>query len=182
MRVITGSARGVNLKAPAGLSTRPTADRVKQAMFNIIQYEIGGEVLDLFAGSGQLGIEALSRGASYAVFVDARNDAVEIIRENLHRTKLAERAEIVRGDFDAYLRRCRRRFRLIFLDPPYAEKSLENAINRLAEIDILAEGGIIITERPVDKPLPGDFPGLTRSQDYRYGKTVVTLFRKGYDV
>ncbi len=182
MRVITGSARGVNLKAPAGLSTRPTADRVKQAMFNIIQYEIGGEVLDLFAGSGQLGIEALSRGASYAVFVDARNDAVEIIRENLHRTKLAERAEIVRGDFDAYLRRCRRRFRLIFLDPPYAEKSLENAINRLAEIDILAEGGIIITERPVDKPLPGDFPGLTRSQDYRYGKTVVTLFRKGYNV
>lgn len=182
MRVITGSARGVNLKAPAGLSTRPTADRVKQAMFNIIQYEIGGEVLDLFAGSGQLGIEALSRGVSYAVFVDARNDAVEIIRENLHRTKLAERAEIVRGDFDAYLRRCRRRFRLIFLDPPYAEKSLENAINRLAEIDILAEGGIIITERPVDKPLPGDFPGLTRSQDYRYGKTVVTLFRKGYNV
>ena len=107
---------------------------------------------------------------------------MEIIRENLHRTKLAERAEIVRGDFDAYLRRCRRRFRLIFLDPPYAEKSLENAINRLAEIDILAEGGIIITERPVDKPLPGDFPGLTRSQDYRYGKTVVTLFRKGYNV
>ncbi len=182
MRVITGSARGVNLKAPAGLATRPTADRVKQAMFNIIQYEIGGEVLDLFAGSGQLGIEALSRGASHAVFVDMRADAVEIIRENLRRTKLAERAEVVRGDFDAYLRRCRRRFRLIFLDPPYAEKSLENAINRLAEIDILAEGGIIITERPVDKPLPGDFPGLTRSQDYRYGKTVVTLFRKEYNV
>ncbi len=178
MRVITGSARGVNLKAPEGLATRPTADRVKQAMFNIIQYEICGDVLDLFAGSGQLGIEALSRGAQRAVFVDARADAVAVIRENLTRTKLSERAEVVRGDFDAYLTRCRRRFQLIFLDPPYAEKSLENAINRLAEIDILAESGIIITERPADKPLAGDFPGLTRSQDYRYGKTAVTLFRK----
>lgn len=178
MRVITGSARGVNLKAPQGLATRPTADRVKQAMFNIIQYEICGDVLDLFAGSGQLGIEALSRGAKSAVFVDERADAVEAIGENLRKTKLSGRAEIVRGDFESYLRRCRRRFQLIFLDPPYAEKSLENAINRIAEIDILAEGGIIIAERPADKPLEGNFAGLQRSQDYRYGKTAVTLFRK----
>lgn len=178
MRVITGSARGVNLKAPQGLATRPTADRVKQAMFNIIQYEICGDVLDLFAGSGQLGIEALSRGAKSAVFVDERADAVETIGENLRRTKLSGCAEIVRGDFESYLRRCRRRFQLIFLDPPYAEKSLENAINRIAEIDILAEGGIIIAERPADKPLEGNFVGLQRSQDYRYGKTAVTLFRK----
>lgn len=182
MRVITGTARGVNLKAPEGLSTRPTADRVKQALFNIIQYEIAGEVLDLFAGSGQLGIEALSRGASRAVFVDERADALAVVRENLRRTHLTERAEVVRADYLGYLDRCKKRFRLVFLDPPYAEKYLENAIKRISEIDILAEGGIIVTERPADKPLDGDFSGLVRSKDYRYGKTAITLFRREKDV
>ena len=88
MRVITGTARGTKLKAPEGLATRPTADRVKEALFNIIQYEIAGEALDLFAGSGQLGIEALSRGADKAVFVDERADAIAVIKENLRRTHL----------------------------------------------------------------------------------------------
>lgn len=181
MRVITGTARGTNLKAPEGLATRPTADRVKQAVFNIIQYEIAGDVLDLFAGSGQLGIEALSRGAARAVFVDEREDAVAVIRENLRRTHLTDRAQIVRGDYLNYLNGCGRHFRLIFLDPPYAEKYLENAIKRLSEIDILAEGGIIITERPLGKPLDGNFCGLVRSKDYCYGKTAVTLFRREKD-
>lgn len=181
MRVITGTAGGVNLKAPEGLQTRPTADRVKQALFNIIQYEICGEALDLFAGSGQLGIEALSRGAARAVFVDERRDALDVVRENLRRTRLTERAELVQRDYLSYLNRCRRRFRLIFLDPPYAEKYLENAIKRISEIDILAEGGIIITERPKEKPLEGTFPGLVRSKDYLYGKTAITLFRREED-
>lgn len=182
MRVITGTARGTNLKAPAGWLTRPTADKVKQALFNIIQYELAGDVLDLFAGTGQLGIEALSRGASSAVFVDARQDAIEIIRENLRRTHLADRAEVVRCDYATYLSRCRKSFRFIFLDPPYREKYLENAIKRISEIDILAEGGIIITERPVGMPLDGVFAGLTPSKDYIYGKTALTLFRRDEDV
>lgn len=178
MRVITGTARGTNLKAPDGLLTRPTADRVKQALFNIIQYEVVGDVLDLFAGSGQLGIEALSRGAAHAVFVDERADALAVVRENLRRTHLAERAELVRADYASYLRRCRKRFHLIFLDPPYAEKFLETALKAISEIDILAESGIIVTERPVGKPLADDFAGLERSKDYVYGKTVITLFRR----
>jgi len=181
MRVITGTARGTNLKAPDGLATRPTADRVKEALFNIIQYEIAGEVLDLFAGSGQLGIEALSRGAAHAVFVDERSDAVAVIRENLRRTHLESNAEVLCADYLSYLSRCRKRFRLIFLDPPYAEKYLENAIKRITEIDILAEGAIIIAERPLGKPLGDDFPGLTRSKDYNYGKTTITLFRRAED-
>ncbi|MBQ3355820.1 MAG: 16S rRNA (guanine(966)-N(2))-methyltransferase RsmD [Oscillospiraceae bacterium] len=181
MRVITGSARGTNLKAPDGLATRPTADRVKQALFNIIQYEIAGSVLDLFAGSGQLGIEALSRGAAHAVFIDERTDAIRVIRENLRRTHLEEKAEVICSDYLSYLSRCRKRFRLIFLDPPYAEKSLENAIKRISEIDILAEGGIIIAERPLGKPLNDKFPGLVRSKDYNYGKTTITLFRRAED-
>lgn len=182
MRVITGTARGTNLKAPDGILTRPTADRVKQALFNIIQYDIAGEALDLFAGSGQLGIEALSRGATRAVFVDERAEALAVVRENLRRTHLTEKAEIVRGDYLTYLSGCKKRFRLIFLDPPYAEKYLENAIKRISEIDILAEGGIIVSERPADKPLADDFSGLVRSKDYIYGKTAITLFRREKDM
>ncbi len=178
MRVITGTARGTNLKAPDGLTTRPTADKVKQALFNIIQYDIAGEVLDLFAGSGQLGIEALSRGASGAVFVDEGREAIAVIQENLRRTHLSDKAQVVRTDYLSYLNRCKKKFRLIFLDPPYAEKYLENAIKCISEIDILAEGGIIITERPLGKPLDEDFSGLERSKDYHYGKTTITLFRK----
>ncbi len=177
MQVITGSAGGTKLKAPEGMLTRPTADKVKQAVFNILQYDIAGNVLDLFAGSGQLGIEALSRGASSAVFVDARADALSVVRENLRRTHLEDKAQTVRMDYLSYLNSCRTRFRMIFLDPPYIEKYLENAVKRISEIDILTEGGIIITERPVEKSLMADFPGLIRSKDYRYGKTVITLFR-----
>lgn len=182
MRVITGSAGGTNLKAPAGLSTRPTADKVKQALFNIIQYEIFGTVLDLFAGSGQLGIEALSRGASRCVFVDGNRQAISVIQENLRRTHLTQNAQVLRCDYLSYLKNCRERFHLIFLDPPYAEKYLENAIKFISEIDILAEGGIIVTERSAEKELNGEFSGLVRSKDYHYGKTVITLFRPEQDV
>ena len=100
------------------------------------------------------------------------------MRENLRRTHLTDRAEVVCSDYLAYLDRCTKRFDLIFLDPPYAEKSLETAIKRISEIDILADGGIIITERPRGKELQTDFPGLTRSRDYDYGKTTITLLRK----
>lgn len=181
MRVITGTAGGIPLRAPEGLETRPTADRVKQALFNIIQFEIAGEVLDLFAGSGQLGIEALSRGAAKATFVDAGKEAVSIVKDNLRKTGFTGRSEVVQSDYMSYLNRCRKHFRLIFLDPPYAEKFLENAIKRISEIDILAEGGIIVAERPAGKSLNQSFPGLLRSKDYQYGKTIITLFHREKD-
>ena len=105
MRVITGKARGIQLKTPDGMLTRPTADRVKEALFSIIQFEIpNAAVLDLFGGTGQLGIEALSRGAKNAVFVDAREDACNLIRENLRRTKLESGGRVIRGDYMDYLR------------------------------------------------------------------------------
>ena len=179
MRVITGSARGVRLKTPDGMQTRPTADRVKEALFSIIQFEVEGRrVLDLFAGTGQLGIEALSRGAEHAVFVDARRDALSLVKENLKRTKLSERAETVQSDYLDYLSACRKTFDLIFLDPPYAEVFLENSLQKISEIDILSAGGIIICERPSEKAHPGQFPGLSAGKDYRYGKTLITLYRK----
>ena len=179
MRVITGKARGVQLKTPDGMQTRPTIDRVKEALFSIINFDIpGASVLDLFGGTGQLGIEALSRGAEKAVFVDAREDACKIIRENLRRTKLEAQGKVVRGDYLDYLKRCKERFDIILLDPPYAEVFLENALNCVAEIDILQSGGIIVTERPLGKDLLCEFEGLTRSKDYKYGNTLLTLYRK----
>ena len=179
MRVITGKARGVQLKTPDGMLTRPTTDRVKEALFSIIQFEIPtAKVLDLFGGTGQLGIEALSRGAGGAVFVDDREDACNLIRENLRRTKLAQDAKVVRVDYMDYLKRCKEKFGIIFLDPPYAEVFLENALKCITEIDILQSGGIIVTERPLGKELPFEFEGFTRSKDYKYGKTLLTIYRK----
>jgi len=179
MRVITGKARGVQLKTPEGMQTRPTSDRVKEALFSIINFDIPGAcVLDLFSGTGQLAIEALSRGAKRAVLVDMREDACKIIRENLRRTRLTEQAQVVRSDYMDYLRRCKEKYDIIFLDPPYAETFLENALKCIAEIDILQSGGIIITERPVGKELSFGYEGYTRSRDYKYGNTLLTLYCK----
>ena len=179
MRVITGKARGVVLKTPEGMQTRPTADRVKEAIFSIIQFEIPGtKVLDLFGGTGQLGIEALSRGAQSAVFVDAGEAACKLIKENLRRTKLEEQGRVVRSDYLQYLSGCREKFDIILLDPPYAEVFLENSLNRISEIDILQTNGIIVTERPLDKELTWELPGFSRSKDYKYGNTLITIYRK----
>ena len=179
MRVITGKARGVQLKTPNGMETRPTIDRVKEALFSIINFDIpGARVLDLFGGTGQLGIEALSRGAASAVFVDAREEACKLIRENLKRTRLEQDAKVIRSDYLDYLSRCREQYNIIFLDPPYAEVFLENAIKRITEIDILQSDGIIVAERPLGKELPWEFEGYTRSKDYKYGKVLLTIYRK----
>ena len=179
MRVITGKAKGVTLATPDGLKTRPTTDRVKEALFSIVQFDVpGARVLDLFGGSGQLGIEALSRGAQRAVFVDAREEACKLIRENLRRTKLEKEGNVIRSDYLDYLKRCRETFDIIILDPPYAEVFLENSLKLIAEIDILQSGGIIITERPLGKDSLCDFDGFTRSRDYKYGNTLIALYRK----
>ena len=182
MRVISGKARGVALKTPDGMATRPTADRVKEALFSIIQFDLpGAKVLDLFGGTGQLGIEALSRGAKSAVFIDEREDACRLIKENLRRTKLEEQGCVVRSDYQTYLKNTQEKFDIILLDPPYAEIFLENSLKMITEIDILQSSGIIVTERPLGKDLPWGFNGYTRSKDYKYGKTLLTLYRKDSD-
>ena len=179
MRVITGSARGIPLRTPEGMQTRPTSDRVKEALFSIIHFDIpGANVLDLFAGTGQLGIEALSRGAKRAVFVDARDDACRLVRENLRRTNMENNASVIRADYMQYLKCCKDCFDIVILDPPYAEVFLENSLKIITEIDILQSGGIIIAERPLGKALPWEFSGFTRSKDYKYGNTLLTVYRK----
>ena len=132
MRVITGTARGMRLKELPGLETRPTTDKVKESLFNIIQFEIEGRsVLDLFGGTGQLGIEALSRGAERCTFVDARREAAALIRENLKATGLEKAGRVVQGDAISFLSGCRERFGVIFLDPPYQTQLLEQTLELL---------------------------------------------------
>ena len=179
MRVITGSARGVKLRTLDGMATRPTSDRVKEAMFNIIQFDIEGRrVLDLFAVSGQLAIEALSRGAAYAVLVDQSVEALKVIKGNVKKVKFDQQTTILQSDYLRYLSACREQFDIIFLDPPYAEKYLENALQKISEIDILSEGGIIVCERAREKILPATVGDLICSKDYCYGKTAVNLYTR----
>lgn len=183
MRIISGTARGIRLKTPNGLRTRPTSDRVKEAVFSAIQFEVeGSRFLDLFAGTGQMGIEALSRGASETVFVDEWRDACQLVSENLRLAKFINRGRVIQSDYLRYLHSCTDRFDIVFLDPPYGEKYLEEALINISEIDILSERGIIICERPADKLLNTEVHGLTRCKDYHYGKTWITVFRKAKEV
>ena len=180
MRVISGTARGRRLKELEGMETRPTTDRVKEGMFNVLQFDIEGRrVLDLFAGTGQLGIECLSRGAVSAVFVDRRADAVKLIRDNLKTTELTEKARVVAGDSMEYLKSLREKFDIIFLDPPYAAGLLEEAISHITEFDILSPHGIIVAEHPVEKALPAVKAPYRLHRTYRYGKIALTIYRRG---
>ena len=179
MRVVAGKAKGMQLKTPNGMLTRPTTDRVKEALFSIIHFDLpGATVLDLFAGTGQLGIEALSRGACKAVFVDAQEAACKLVKENLSHTGMLDQAKVVRSDYQKFLLNCKEKFDIILLDPPYSEVFLENSLKMITEIDILQSGGIIATEYPFGKALPTEYFTSFSAKEYKYGKTVLTIFRK----
>ena len=182
MRVITGSARGRRLKELEGMETRPTTDRVKEGMFSALQFDIEGrKVLDLFAGTGQLGIECLSRGAESAVFVDRRKDAVALIRENLKTTQLSHKAKVVGGDSMEYLKGVREKFDLIFLDPPYGTGLLEKALETITTIDIVSENGIIVCENGSGVAWPTLSEPYRMHKEYRYGKIRTALYRRAAD-
>ena len=179
MRVITGSARGKQLKPLPGLDTRPTTDRVKEGLFNAIQFDIQGRrVLDLFAGSGQLGIEALSRGAAFCDFVDRAPAAMRVVRDNVAACALGDRAGFYQQEFSDFLAGAREKYGLVFLDPPYASGDLERALEQIATIDIVVENGIIVCESPAVCQLPALPAPYERGRDYRYGKIQLTLYRR----
>ena len=174
MRVISGSARGKRLGELSGMETRPTTDRVKEALFNIVQFELPGrQILDLFGGTGQLGIEALSRGAAGCTFVDMRGDAVRLIRRNLADTTLADKGRVVQGDSLEFLARCGEKFDVIFLDPPYSSGLLEAAMERkdpegerrAADRDLMLHG-FMLTLSGIPMLYSGDEIG--QLNDYRY--------------
>lgn len=182
MRVITGTARGRRLETLSGEDVRPTAERVKEAIFSIIQFDIEGRrFLDLFAGSGQMGVEALSRGAELAVFVDASEASVQVVKKNLADTGLADRARVLRSDYASYLAHAGRDFDIAFLDPPYHAGILRDALEKTAAC--MKEHGIILCEHPAQRKgeealLPERAGDFARHKVYRYGKIAVTLYRK----
>ena len=181
MRIITGIARGTHLYTLQGDATRPTSERAKEALFSMLQNEVrGARVLDLFAGSGQLGLEALSRGAAHAVFVDGAKGAVEIVRRNAERTHLAPNAKIVQSDALAYLRGCREGpFDLVFLDPPYASGLLPGCLALLLSRALLSDGALIVTESGSAADVFGTDAELAEKFEIRkqnkYGIAYVTV-------
>ena len=172
MRVIAGKARGRALKAPQGLETRPTSDKAREAIFGSIQFDIAGaRVLDLFAGSGAMGIEALSRGAAEAVFVDSSREAAAAIRENLKNTGL--KGELAVTDFRAALKGMSRAFDFIFIDPPYRSGYYQEAVAAIIDGGLLAEHGRIILEHDGTLDVDG-LKGVEAVKDKKYGKAHVT--------
>lgn len=179
MRVITGLAKGRRLEELPGLDTRPTTSRVKEGLFSAIQFDIQGRrVLDLFAGTGQLGIEALSRGAAFCDFVDSAPAALKVVQRNVKTCGFEDRSACHGKDFTAFLTRCREKYGLVFLDPPYASGNLERALELIATIDIVVGNGIIVCESPADHPLPELPEPYERGREYRYGKIKFTLYRR----
>lgn len=178
MHVITGTARGRRLKELEGMETRPTTGKVKESIFSIIQFDLEGRrVLDLFAGTGQLGIEALSRGAAACVFCDQRKDAVQLIRDNLAVCQLTDKATVRQGDAMAYLK-SGEKFDIIFLDPPYASGLLSRALEDIIRFDICRDHGIIVAESAADALLPPVEAPYSLHREYRYGKIKLTVYHR----
>ncbi len=187
MRVITGSAKGKPLKTVKGRDIRPTSDRVKESLFNVIGQRVAdADFLDLFAGSGNVGIEALSRGANSCVFVELMTPHLKVVEENLAYTGLQNRAELLRRDARAAvadLAQRQRRFDLIFVDPPYGQGLVLAALDLIAKHGLLAEGGWVICEHHGKDPIPDTVPladqagGLTKFRELVFGETVLSIYR-----
>lgn len=177
MKIITGRLRGRSLQTLPGEETRPTTQRVKEGLFSAIQFDIEGRrVLDLFAGSGQLGIEALSRGAAGCVFVDRNPEAAALIRRNLTELGIAPEGRVLAQDAASYLAHVKESFDLAFLDPPYAAELLEPTLRVLAPH--MAAGGLVVCESDRELAMPEQAEGLTLYRSYRYGRVMVWIYRR----
>lgn len=177
MRIISGTARGRRLQTLPGNDVRPTTDKVKEGIFSAIQFDLPGRrFLDLFAGSGQMGLEALSRGAEYAVFVDSANDSIKVLKENVTATGFSDSSRIYRADALTFLATTAETFDIAFLDPPYAGGLLEKAL--LSVTSKMSDYGIIICEHPPEVNLPDEVADFSVFKRYRYGKINVTTYKK----
>lgn len=177
MRVITGTQRGKKLKTLEGMDVRPTSDKVKEAIFSIIQFDIAtASVLDLFAGSGQLGIEALSRGASHCVFVDKSRDAIAVVRENVANTGFTKESRILNMDSLDYLKTAKSGLDIAFLDPPYRNGLCQKALPLLCSK--MNDGGIVVCEHEKEETLPDEIEQFRVMKRYKYGNIALTTYMK----
>lgn len=178
MRVISGSARGLKLESLDGLSTRPTLDRVKEAIFSMLfDKTAGAAVLDLFAGSGAMGIEALSRGADGCVFVDSSREAAAVVGRNLSKAGFELKSVVRICSFDNFLQTCDKKFDLVFLDPPYRSDYLKKSLSLLHERHLLAQGAVVVLEH--DKNLPPEIPeGFELVRRRSYGRVSVNILEE----
>ena len=178
MRVIAGEARGRRLEALPGTDvTRPTLDQVKEAMFSIVQFDPpGARVLDLFAGSGQLGIEALSRGASRCVFLDQNRDAAAVVMRNCKACGVFDRSRVSVGEAARWLSACHEQFDLVLLDPPFRQGTLEEILPAVDKV--VAPGGIVLCESEEKLVLPAQVGDLTLRKQYRYGRVLLWRYTK----
>lgn len=181
LRVIAGSARKRRLKAPPGRDVRPTADRVKEALFNILAERIDGcAFLDLFAGTGGVGIEALSRGAEKAVFIEKDARVIKVLQDNLSITGLADRAEIICSEIETGLRRLGsegRQFELVFMDPPYGQGLTHTTMTRLVKYNLIKSQGLVVVETGKQELLPAQVAILKLYRQVRYGDTLLSFYR-----
>lgn len=177
MRVITGSLRGRNLETLGGDDiTRPTTQSTKEALFSSIQFEIeGAKILDLFAGSGQLGIEAISRGARHCTFVEKDKNAYKIVENNINKCRIADSCRLVLSDAKSFLLK-KDNFDIAFLDPPYRKGLVEESLPKLVEL--MSDDGVIICETAKEEALPDEVADWTKAKEKAYGKTKLTYYRK----
>jgi 16S rRNA (guanine966-N2)-methyltransferase len=177
MRITGGTSKGRNLKVPAGSRVRPTSDKVKQALFNILGEKVNKSAfLDLFAGAGGIGIEALSRGAERVVFVDDARDSLHVIRKNIELIGFSKRAAIVGAKAEKYLKKVSERFDIVFLDPPYTHEQ-EPVLNLIAESGILEPDAIVVAEHFKKQPSPKQAGALMLSREAVYGDTVLAFYQ-----
>lgn len=176
MRVITGTAKGRKIESLEGESTRPTLERVKEALFSSIQFEVQSSVvLDLFAGTGQLGIEALSRGASFCVFIDSDRRCQDLVIQNLKSVNLYKHSKVVSMDSIQFLMHTKDKFDIVFLDPPYESNLYEKSLELLS--DKLNPDGCIICECDISNNLPENISNLYLEKKNKYGKTNILIYR-----
>lgn len=181
MRIISGTVRGRKLKEPANYDIRPTTDKVKESMFNIIQFELeDARVLDMFAGTAQLGLEALSRGAREVVFIDAAPQSLKIISENIKACGFEKVSRVIKGDSIAACTTAGK-FDIIFIDPPYDTDLLKRAVGKIIEFDILKKNGIILCETRVEYALPAVNEPYFLKKEYKYGKIKLAVYTKKDD-
>lgn len=181
MRIISGRSRGLKLNAPKNNDIRPTTDRIKESLFNIINsYILDSSVLDLFAGTGSLGLECLSRGAKECVFVDSNKESINVLNSNIKKVNFIKESEVLNRDFNNalnFLKEKNRVFDLIFLDPPYYENMFIKAISNIDEFKLIHEDSMIVVEHDSKDEFPDKLGRLFKYKEKKYGSTTLTLYK-----